>query len=61
MSQDEQFSRVLDDLEDALVKIAEEHGLSPYELGFLLDLFAHSTLHVLIVRLEFEQRKNAGK
>ncbi len=61
MSQDEQFSRALDALEDALVKIAEENGLSPYELGFLLDLFAHSTLHVLIARMEFEQSKKVGK
>ena len=61
MSQEQKFSHALDDLEDAVVKIAEKHDLSVYEVGFLLDLFAHSTLHVLLTRIELSQQEEPGK
>ncbi len=45
----------LDELEDAMVQIAEKNRLSIYEVGLLLLLFTHSTIHVLISDFEAKQ------
>lgn len=55
MNEEKKWSLALDELEDAIVEIAERNRLSTYETGLLLVLFTHSTLHVLISDFEAKQ------
>ncbi len=55
MSDEKKWSLALDELEDAIVHIAERNRLSIYEVGLLLMLFTHSSIHVLISDFEAKQ------
>ncbi len=58
MSDEKKWSLALDELEEAIVEIAERNRLSIYEVGLLLVLFTHSSIHVLISA--FEAKQEAG-
>ncbi len=55
MSEEKKWSVALDELEDAIVEIAKRNHLSIYEVGLLLVLFTHSSIHVLISGFEAKQ------
>ncbi len=55
MSEEKKWSVALDELEDAIVEIAKRNRLSVYEVGLLLMLFTHSSIHVLIEKFEAKQ------
>lgn len=55
MSEEKKWSIALDELEDSIVEIAKRNCLSIYEVGLLLLLFTHSSIHVLISNFEAKQ------
>ena len=55
MSEEKKWSVALDEFENAIVEIAKRNRLSTYEVGLMLMLFTHSTIHVLISNFEAKQ------
>ncbi len=55
MSLDKKFTDALDELTEYMIMIAKKYRLSPFEVGLLLELFAHSSSHVLIGAWESAQ------